>query len=32
MEWGTCRVLTAGTGDLDWNYPRGGYGIQFKFD
>jgi ferredoxin like protein len=31
MECGTCRVLTAESGELDWNYPRGGYGIQFKF-
>jgi ferredoxin like protein len=31
MECGTCRVVTAETGELDWNYPRGGYGIQFKF-
>lgn len=31
MECGTCRVLTADTGDIDWNYPRGGYGVLFKF-
>ncbi|KAA5613612.1 ferredoxin family protein [Rhodovastum atsumiense] len=31
MECGTCRVLTAETGDLEWNYPRGGYGVAFKF-
>ncbi|MBB4287651.1 ferredoxin family protein [Roseospira goensis] len=31
MECGTCRILTDGTGLLEWSYPRGGYGIQFKF-
>jgi ferredoxin like protein len=31
LECGTCRVLTAAEGALDWAYPRGGYGIQFKF-
>jgi len=31
LECGTCRVLTAKSGELDWNYPQGGYGIQFKF-
>ena len=31
MECGTCRVLTAESGDIEWNYPRGGYGVSFKF-
>lgn len=31
MECGTCRILTADTGDIEWNYPRGGYGVLFKF-
>lgn len=31
VECGTCRVLTAATGEVEWNYPRGGYGILFKF-
>ena len=31
MECGTCRILAAGSGDLEWDYPRGGYGISFKF-
>jgi ferredoxin like protein len=31
MECGTCRIVTANTGDIEWNYPRGGYGISFKF-
>jgi ferredoxin like protein len=31
MECGTCRVVTAETGEVEWNYPRGGYGVLFKF-
>jgi ferredoxin like protein len=31
MECGTCRVVTAETGEIEWGYPVGGYGIQFKF-
>ncbi len=31
LECGTCRILCAGTGEIEWNYPRGGYGILFKF-
>ncbi len=31
IECGTCRILTAETGEVEWNYPRGGYGILFKF-
>ncbi|MDX2103764.1 MAG: ferredoxin family protein [Alphaproteobacteria bacterium] len=31
QECGTCRVLCADTGEIDWNYPRGGYGVLFKF-
>jgi ferredoxin like protein len=31
MECGTCRVLCEGSGDIEWNYPRGGYGVLFKF-
>ncbi len=31
IECGTCRILTAATGEIEWNYPRGGYGILFKF-
>lgn len=31
VECGTCRVLTAKTGEIEWNYPRGGFGVQFKF-
>ena len=31
MECGTCRVVCAETGEVEWNYPRGGYGVLFKF-
>ena len=31
LECGTCRVICASTGELQWDYPRGGYGILFKF-
>lgn len=31
LECGTCRIICAETGELSWNYPRGGYGILFKF-
>jgi ferredoxin like protein len=31
LECGTCRVMTQASGDLVWNYPRGGYGVAYKF-
>ena len=31
LECGTCRVVCAETGDIEWTYPRGGYGVMFKF-
>ncbi len=31
FECGTCRVLCEPSGELEWNYPRGGYGVLFKF-
>ncbi|MFC0239230.1 MULTISPECIES: ferredoxin family protein [Rhodopseudomonas] len=31
VECGTCRVIAEGGGDIEWNYPRGGYGVLFKF-
>lgn len=30
LECGTCR-LACGTEVLDWNYPAGGAGVQFRF-
>lgn len=31
LECGTCRILCEAAGDITWNYPRGGYGVLFKF-
>ena len=31
VECGTCRLIAEPTGDIEWNYPRGGYGVLFKF-
>jgi ferredoxin like protein len=31
VECGTCRVIAEPSGDIEWSYPRGGYGILFKF-
>jgi len=31
MECGTCRVVAGATDDIEWNYPRGGFGVLFKF-
>ncbi|MFO1115787.1 MAG: ferredoxin family protein [Beijerinckiaceae bacterium] len=31
MECGTCRILLEASGEITWTYPRGGYGVLFKF-
>lgn len=31
LECGTCRVICAASGDIEWSYPRGGFGVLFKF-
>ena len=31
FECGTCRVMCEPSGEVEWNYPRGGYGVLFKF-
>ncbi|WP_027168896.1 ferredoxin family protein [Mesorhizobium sp. WSM3224] len=31
MECGTCRVLCEASGEIKWDYPRGGFGVLFKF-
>lgn len=32
FECGTCRIVAKAVGDeLEWSYPRGGYGISYKF-
>lgn len=30
LECGTCRVV-CGARNVEWDYPRGGFGILFKF-
>lgn len=30
LECGTCRIACR-YGALEWNYPRGGFGVQFRF-
>lgn len=30
LECGTCR-LACGSEVLEWDYPEGGYGVQFRF-
>lgn len=31
MECGTCRIICDEHRNVAWEYPRGGYGILFKF-
>ena len=31
LECGTCRIVCDEYRNVDWSYPRGGYGILFKF-
>jgi ferredoxin like protein len=31
VECGTCRIICEPSGDIEWSYPRGGYGVLFKF-
>jgi ferredoxin like protein len=31
VECGTCRIIGEPSGDIEWSYPRGGYGVLFKF-
>jgi ferredoxin like protein len=31
VECGTCRVIGEPGADIEWSYPRGGYGVLFKF-
>jgi ferredoxin like protein len=31
MECGTCRVVRVDTDEIEWDYPRGGYGVLYKF-
>ena len=31
LECGSCRVICNEFMNVDWEYPRGGHGILFKF-
>lgn len=31
LECGTCRVLCLGTVVKEWNYPKGEFGIEFRY-
>ncbi len=31
LECGTCRVACAEFNNIEWRYPRGGFGVMFKF-
>jgi ferredoxin like protein len=31
VECGTCRIVCGPTGEVVWNYPRGGFGVAYKF-
>lgn len=31
LECGTCRVVCPQSGAIEWNYPRGGFGIIYRY-
>lgn len=31
LECGTCRVACDEFNNIEWKYPRGGFGVMFKF-
>ena len=31
VECGTCRIVCNEFDNVEWTYPRGGYGIQYRF-
>lgn len=31
LECGSCRIICSEKQNVNWEYPRGGYGILFKF-
>jgi len=31
LECGTCRIVCQEFNNIDWKYPRGGFGVMFKF-
>jgi ferredoxin like protein len=31
LECGSCRIICTELSNVEWEYPRGGHGILFKF-
>ncbi|MEK7375767.1 MAG: ferredoxin family protein [Candidatus Margulisiibacteriota bacterium] len=31
LECGTCRIICDEKKNIEWNYPRGGFGISYKY-
>jgi ferredoxin like protein len=31
VECGTCRIVCHEFNNIEWTYPRGGFGIQYRF-
>lgn len=31
LECGTCRIICNEHKNIEWNYPRGGFGISYKY-
>lgn len=31
LECGTCRIVCPYPTAIEWNYPRGGYGISYRY-
>jgi ferredoxin like protein len=31
VECGTCRIVCHEFRNIEWTYPRGGFGIQYRF-
>ncbi|WP_192902944.1 ferredoxin family protein, partial [Pelotomaculum propionicicum] len=31
LECGTCRIICPKEGAISWQYPRGGFGINFRY-
>lgn len=31
LECGSCRIICSESKNISWSYPRGGFGISYKF-
>ncbi|NLI13257.1 MAG: ferredoxin family protein, partial [Peptococcaceae bacterium] len=31
LECGTCRIICPKEGAISWQYPRGGFGVSFRY-